>query len=100
MRQFAVSGMVVCIILMLAACGKTIRDDSQIEVGSEKNQESQVETEEMYTRKTKIADVINDKAFGDYGRLIFPVDTGYYSGGYFGESKADVVQQYGSGYNG
>ena len=43
MRQFAVSGMVVCIILMLAACGKTIRDDSQIEVGSETNQESQVD---------------------------------------------------------
>lgn len=35
---------------------------------------------EYYTRKTKISDVINDPVFGDYGRLIFPADEGYYSG--------------------
>ena len=29
---------------------------------------------------TKIADVIADPAFGDFGRLLFPVDTGYYGG--------------------
>lgn len=34
----------------------------------------------MYTRKTKISDVINDKVFGDYGRLIFPLESEYYSG--------------------
>ena len=26
------------------------------------------------TRKTRVLDVINDPVFGDYGRLIFPVD--------------------------
>ncbi len=36
--------------------------------------------EEYYTGKTKISDVINDPAFDSYGRLIFPVDKGYYSG--------------------
>lgn len=35
---------------------------------------------EYYTGKTKISDVINDPAFGSYGRMIFPVDEGYYSG--------------------
>lgn len=35
---------------------------------------------DMYTVNTKITDVIADSAFGDYGRLIFPVNTGYYSG--------------------
>ena len=34
----------------------------------------------MYTRKTRISDVVNDEIFEDYGRLIFPVETGYYSG--------------------
>lgn len=34
----------------------------------------------MYTVNTKIADVITNPIFEDYGRLIFPVDTGYYSG--------------------
>jgi len=33
-----------------------------------------------YTRQTRISDVMNDPAFGDYGRLIFPVNTGYWSG--------------------
>lgn len=33
-----------------------------------------------YTRQTRINDVMNDTAFGDYGRLIFPVNTGYWNG--------------------
>lgn len=33
-----------------------------------------------YTKDTRIADVLADTAFGSYGRLIFPVDTGYYRG--------------------
>lgn len=33
-----------------------------------------------YTRQSRISDVMNDQAFGDYGRLIFPVNTGYWSG--------------------
>ena len=34
----------------------------------------------VYTRETGIADVQNDPAFGEYGRLIFPVNEGYMSG--------------------
>lgn len=30
--------------------------------------------EAMFTADTKVTDVINDPAFGDYGRLLFPVD--------------------------
>ena len=33
-----------------------------------------------YNRQTHINDVMNDPAFGDYGRLIFPVSTEYWSG--------------------
>ena len=40
---------------------------------------------EPYTANTKISEVIDDSAFGDYGRLIFPADTGYYSGNTLGE---------------
>ena len=35
---------------------------------------------EPVTGSTKIADVINDPLLGDYGRLLFPTDSGYYSG--------------------
>ena len=34
----------------------------------------------LYTEDTRISEVINDPCFGDYGRLIFPVNSGYYSG--------------------
>lgn len=38
-----------------------------------------------YTRNTKISEVASDPVFGDYGRLIFPVDDWYYSGETLGE---------------
>ncbi len=37
-------------------------------------------TDNYYTRTSLISDVMNDPVFGDYGRLIFPVDDGYWSG--------------------
>ena len=43
-------------------------------------------TSNPYTSDSKISDVVNDPVFGDYGRLIFPVDEGYYSG----ETLADL----------
>ena len=33
-----------------------------------------------YTRTTPVEAVLNDPIFGDYGRLIFPVERFYYSG--------------------
>ena len=42
-------------------------------------------TSDPYTRSTRISEVINDPVFGNYGRLIFPVNTGYYSGETLGE---------------
>ena len=38
-------------------------------------------TQQAFTRTTRISDVVNDPAFGEWGRLIFPVDEGYWSGG-------------------
>ena len=40
-----------------------------------------------YTVDTPISDVMNDPVFGEYGRLIFPVDSGYYSGDTLGELR-------------
>ena len=39
----------------------------------------------FYTVNTKISDVAGDPVFGNYGRLIFPVDKWYYSGNTLGE---------------
>ena len=40
-----------------------------------------------YSKETKIADIINDPAFGDYGRLLFPANSGYYSGDTLGDLR-------------
>lgn len=39
----------------------------------------------VYDENTRIADVVNDPIFGDYGRLLFPVNDWYYSGDTLGE---------------
>lgn len=46
-------------------------------------EEPQKKTEAMtnyYTRQSRISDVMKDPVFDDYGRLIFPLNTGYWSG--------------------
>lgn len=46
---------------------------------------SDVEEGTGVTVNTKIADVMADPVFGDYGRLLFPVQSSYYSGETLGE---------------
>lgn len=84
-KQFIIGAAVICICVLMTACGRSGKNgekssDVSVDYVTETEQESQVGTKEMYTRKTKIADVIKDEVFGDYGRLIFPVESGYYSG--------------------
>lgn len=42
---------------------------------------------EVFTADTLISEVANDPVFGDYGRLIFPADAGYYSGDTLGHLR-------------
>lgn len=53
--------------------------------------ESTVNTSETnsdtYTINTKISDVISDPIFENFGRLIFPVNSGYYSGDTLGDLR-------------
>ncbi len=81
------------LVLMLAGCmGRREQEDGlQEETESspmektengpiEGTEEESINLETAYTADTPIEDVINDPVFGDYGRLIFPVDDWYYSG--------------------
>lgn len=73
--------------LALTACG-TANQVSGIPpaAGSAAEGAGEMEkTSEAYTVNTKISDVVNDAAFEDYGRLIFPVDDRYYSGSTLGD---------------
>ena len=55
--------------------------------GGENSVQTNVDHSEPYTTNTKISDVLSDAAFGDYGRLIFPVDSGYSIGDTLGELR-------------
>ena len=69
----------ICIVVFLAGCSA---DMNSTESDTDfKEAETTVQTNqndiEQYTHDTEISDVINDTAFGDYGRLIFPVNSSH-----------------------
>lgn len=98
LKRCAMLLLLLCLAVLFAGCGRAgsrITDTkSEPENGLEG---SAFETENMvqeavggfgaYTEQTKITDVINDPAFGDFGRLIFPVNDGYYSGDTLGDLR-------------
>lgn len=60
-------------------------NQEQIQTQSDREEISVQTVSEPYTKDTSISDVMNDPVFGDYGRLIFPVNSGYYSGDTLGD---------------
>lgn len=91
-----------CLIVCSAGCstGKDERNGSdmesghgttetirQQEFGKEDTMGAGQDAGASYTVNTKIADVLSDPVFGKYGRLIFPVDSSYYSGETLGELR-------------
>lgn len=92
MKQAIVMGiMAVLFMTVLTACGNSAEADHSQEVQDmvsntmdaeyeQKDTEDDILAGSFYTTDTPISDVMHDPAFGDYGRLIFPVDDWYYSG--------------------
>ena len=63
---------------VLNACAK--QTENKIKNVSEEQIQKTEMKDEYFDTDTKIKDVISDPVFGDYGKLIFPVNTAYYSG--------------------
>lgn len=96
MKKRALIGLFLCLAVCFAGCSnkKGVQPDND---NTSKNSfetimsetENEMQTNENhtdpYTVNTKISDVISDPAFGSFGRLIFPVNSGYYSGNTLGE---------------
>lgn len=61
---------IMAALLLGGADGLALADNYRIEA----------ENMTVYTTESKISDVIHDPVFGDFGRLLFPVDGGYWSG--------------------
>ena len=68
------------LVAMLAGCGEAGAQASPIE-----EKEGAPTMEQTFDTDTPIETVINDPAFGQYGRLIFPVNDRYYSGETLGD---------------
>ncbi len=95
MKQTAVSGIAFVLILALAgggmisgndlAASKATMESTGYEEQTEQPQKASLEA--MYTINTPITEVIHDASFGDCGRLIFPVNSSYYSGDTLGQLR-------------
>ncbi len=87
-RIMAMSVSTILTAVLLGACGNTDpSDNSEATALMQDRQTMQADKNmsELYTVDTKISEVISDPAFGEYGRLIFPVDSGYYNGNTLGD---------------
>lgn len=88
MKQVIEMGILITLFIsILSACGNTGGTKQNQEVQDMTSNSVKTESGEPYTVDTAISDVIHEPVFGDYGRLIFPADTGYYSGDTLGELR-------------
>ena len=79
MKTLLMTGALLLAVL-LTGCGEV-----QAEAPPGGTPESELTMEAKFTVETPIQDVMTDPAFGDYGRLLFPVNDRYYSGETLGD---------------
>ena len=91
MKGTAILASALCLALSLTGCRAGGADSAQTAQQEPAQQEpaqqepAQREPTGPFTADTLVEAVQQDGAFGDYGRLLFPVDTGYWSGDTLGE---------------
>lgn len=75
---------ILFMMFLMISCFVGCSSENTTPAGSETENTAESQMEQMnlssFDKNTHIADVISNSSFGDYGRLIFPADTGYYSG--------------------
>lgn len=91
MKGRAILASALCLALSLTGCSAGGADRAQTAQQEPAQQEpaqqepAQQEPTGPFTADTPVEAVLQDEVFGDYGRLLFPVDTGYWSGDTLGE---------------
>ncbi len=91
MKGRAILASALCLALSLTGCSAGGADRAQTAQQEPAQQEpaqqepAQREPTGPFTADTPVEAVLQDEVFGDYGRLLFPVDTGYWSGDTLGE---------------
>lgn len=85
----------LCLLNSLVGCGRKedfgdaviTEGTQQSESGGEEHVQASQKEGEAYRKDTKISEVMDAPVFERYGRLIFPVDSGYYSGDTLGNLR-------------
>lgn len=85
MKKITAIGVMICMIFSFAACSQNNITNNSSDKTTDLSEYTKNVDEDEYTADTPIESVINDKAFGTYGRLIFPTQKGYYNGNTLGE---------------
>lgn len=95
MRRMIALGILATILITILSAYDNIEESDQaqdisfnpVKTESEMYYTGNADISDSFTVDTSISDVINDPVFENYGRLIFPVNTGYYSGNTLGELR-------------
>lgn len=99
LKYVVLNVMLICLLLSLTGYGDDKKAGRENRAGSGQEGEAVYQGESTdfmqagksedkpYTADTKISDVISEPLFGNYGRLIFPADSGYFSGDTLGTLK-------------
>lgn len=99
MQKMILVGIFLCLLICFVGCAANEKPENELVTESSPANNGQsgeemgnpVQTNqgvnEPYTIDTKIVDVMADPVFDNYGRLIFPVDSGYYSGNTLGDLR-------------
>ena len=95
MKKSLWPALVICILIGLTGCGKpneTAENSSMIQ-SSRPEAQNENSTQvidgvtELFTINLEIAEITQAPAFEDFGRLLFPVDDGYWSGDTLGNLR-------------
>ena len=89
MKGRAILASALCLALSLTGCGAggaySAAPADHVQQEPAQQEPAQREPTGPFTADTPVEAVLQDEVFGDYGRLLFPVDTGYWSGDTLGE---------------
>lgn len=84
-KLLAMGVLTVWIAALLCGCASAAQAEAGGTPGILTNDAGAGTMENAYTADTRISDVVHDPVFGEYGRLIFPVNHNYYSGDALGD---------------
>lgn len=91
MKNFSLIIMLLLVLVCFVGCGNFVPEQTMIHsednISDVEQDGGTVDVSQVYTIDTPVSEVINDPVLEDYGRLLFPVNSAYYSGDTLGDLR-------------